>query len=204
MMLFCQLALIAACGCAAMFAIIILPTYFGLFGYFVYVGFVFVLAVFAGKGVKLISLYFNDCEESEKETGKDAVVLSRTEDSASTNRSQWERSLAAYVRQQPGCSDVRENDRTLIVASDGHTPLEIDIYIPSLRLGIEANGIKCHDREAYRRDRRNGTEYSEEMYKERYCEHRGIKLIHVWDEDGDDEVHRQIDAAIREQRAKLY
>lgn len=160
----------------------------------------FILCVWAFAAFSFFKLH----EEFEKEAGKDAVLCSHTEDPASTNRSQWERSLAAYVRQQPGCSDVRENDRTLIVASDGHTPLEIDIYIPSLRLGIEANGIKWHDREAYLRDRRNGTEYSEEMYKERYCEHRGIKLIHVWDEDGDDEVRRQIDAAIHEQRAKLY
>lgn len=134
---------------------------------------------------------------------KEDKAAKREDTDASSVRSQWERDIFDYVRQQSGCSGARANDRSVIVASDGHTPLEIDIYIPGLRLGIEADGTRWHDRDAYRRDQQNSTEYSEEMYKERYCARRGIKLIHVWDEDGEAEVRRQIDAAIREQRNKL-
>lgn len=147
--------------------------------------------------------YYTELKE-ETEQEKAAAASSRVELNSPMIRSQWERDLATYVRQQPGCSGARTNDRSVIVASDGHTPLEIDIYIPDLQLGIEADGIRWHDRDAYRRDQRNGTEYSEEMYKERYCARRGIKLIHVWDEDGEAEVRRQIDAAIREQHNKLF
>ena len=102
----------------------------------------------------------------------------------------------SYIRRRYPQYRIITNDRTLIIASDGHTPLEIDIYIPELKLGIEADGIRWHDREAYERDRRNGTEYSEEMYKERYCARKGIKLIHVWDSDGLSTIQRQIDNAI--------
>lgn len=100
-------------------------------------------------------------------------------DNPTSNRSEWEKDIASYIRDAyPSCRIVT-NDRTVITASDGYTPLEIDIYIPELKLGIEADGIHWHDRDAYDRDRRNGTEYSEEMYKERYCARKGIKLIHV-------------------------
>lgn len=149
------------------------------------------------------AVYVYKVQSSDRYDSHDAHPNNMSLDSSKSVRSQWESNLAAYVRQQPGCSGARTNDRSIIVASDGHTPLEIDIYIPDLRLGIEADGVRWHNREAYRRDQRNGTEYSEEMYKERYCARRGIKLIHVWDEDGETEVRRQIDAAIREQRNNL-
>lgn len=150
--------------------------------------------------------FFKFREEFEKEKEEqERHVASRinAENNAPSTCSQWEQGLYDYVRNQLGCSTARANDRSVIVASDGHTPLEIDIFIPDLRFGIEADGIRWHDREAYLRDQRNGTEYSEEMYKERYCARRGIKLIHVWDEDGKAEIQRQIAIAIREQRNKL-
>ena len=188
----------------------------------------FVLAPFGLAGILMILLFFGEpgihwervlvmvvlaayaCyrsrlefeEEKQKRENVATPYHSFASDRKSSMRSQWELGVAAYVLQQPGCSDARMNDRSVIVASDGHTPLEIDIYIPELRLGIEADGIRWHDRDAYRRDQLNGTEYSEEMYKERYCARQGIKLIHVWDEDGETEIHRQIDAAIYEQRKK--
>lgn len=118
------------------------------------------------------------------------------------NRSQWEEDIASYVRDAYPSYRIVTNDRTVITASDGRTPLEIDIYIPELKLGIEADGIRWHDRDAYNRDRRNGTEHSEEMYKERYCARKGIKLIHIWDADGMDANKRAIDNAIREQQRK--
>ena len=53
--------------------------------------------------------------------------------------------------------------------------LEIDIFIPELKLGIEYNGSYWHD----------GAEYFEgltkEEYKTRECEKLGITLHHIWD-----------------------
>lgn len=162
-----------------------------------------------GTIIWLISLFYpgyqddHEVQSSDRYDSHDTHPNNMSLDSTKLVRSQWERDIFDYVRQQTGCSGARTNDRSVIVASDGHTPLEIDIYIPGLRLGIEADGTRWHDRDAYRRDQQNGTEYSEEMYKERYCARRGIKLIHVWDEDGEAVNRRQIDAAIREQRNKL-
>lgn len=156
-----------------------------------------------GSFIFTIFAYYKYQEELEKEREEDRRRLERSSYSSSypkydsgTNRSQWEKDIVSYIRRQYPQYRIITNDRTLIIASDGHTPLEIDIYIPELKLGIEADGIRWHDREAYERDRRNGTEYSEEMYKERYCARKGIKLIHVWDSDGLSTIQRQIDNAI--------
>ena len=159
--------------------------------------------VVIGSFIFTIFAYYKYQEELEKEREEDRRRLERSSYSSSypkydsgTNRSQWEKDIVSYIRRQYPQYRIITNDRTLIIASDGHTPLEIDIYIPELKLGIEADGIRWHDREAYERDRRNGTEYSEEMYKERYCARKGIKLIHVWDSDGLSTIQRQIDNAI--------
>ena len=159
--------------------------------------------VVIGSFIFTIFAYYKYQEELEKEREEDRRRLERSSYSSSypkydsgMNRSQWDIDIVSYIRRQYPQYRIITNDRTLIIASDGHTPLEIDIYIPELKLGIEADGIRWHDREAYERDRRNGTEYSEEMYKERYCARKGIKLIHVWDSDGLSTIQRQIDNAI--------
>lgn len=58
--------------------------------------------------------------------------------------------------------------------------LEIDIYLPNLKLGFEFNGLYWHSES--RKDRYyhlNKTEYFRE---------RGIRLIHIWEDDWDNKV----------------
>jgi len=53
--------------------------------------------------------------------------------------------------------------------------LEIDIYLPELKLGIEFNGLWWHS------DR-----YKDKWYhlnKTKYFEERGIRVIHIWEDD---------------------
>lgn len=125
--------------------------------------------------------------------------FSSNRSSGEAARSQWEDELVSYVAIHPECKTIIKNDRSKIVASDGKTPLEIDIYIPELKLGIEANGTRWHNRRAYEIDRVNSTSHSEEMYKERQCEKQGIKLLHVWDDDPPERIRLQIDEAVRDQ-----
>lgn len=119
-----------------------------------------------------------------------------------TVRSEWERSIEKYIRDEYPSLSIKTNDRTTIPSRENTGQnLEIDIWIPSLNLGIEANGYRYHDHSKYRADKRNGTEYSDEMYKENYCKKHGIELIHVWDTESKSTIHDKIDSAIEARRA---
>ena len=65
-------------------------------------------------------------------------------------------------------------------------------------LAIEANGEKFHDHKAYDSDVRNHTVRTREMYKEKYCERKGIRLLHVWDSEDMESIYRRIDVEINE------
>lgn len=63
--------------------------------------------------------------------------------------------------------------RKLIKNPETNTPLEIDIFIPSHNLGIEFNGIYWHDK----------LNPIMEERKTKLCEEKGVKLIHIWEDD---------------------
>ena len=121
-----------------------------------------------------------------------------TQSSHSTNtstNSAWEDGIANFVSRI--CPyDIRRNDRTIIPSRNGSGNLEIDMYIPDLKLGIECNGEHWHDHKQYLADAHQGTELSEEMYKENYCARNGITLIHVWDSQEMNDIQAQIKRAI--------
>lgn len=55
--------------------------------------------------------------------------------------------------------------------------LEIDIYLPDLKLGFEFNGLYWHSEE-----------YKDKNYhldKTKYFDERGIRIIHIWEDDWD-------------------
>lgn len=149
--------------------------------------------------------------ETESRSDESSAYDKRAVESSCTKGSQsrWEAEIAGHVRRKTEYDkvgrrrEIKTNDRTVVVASDGNTPLEIDIYIPELKLGIEANGEYWHDHSMYEQDQKDGTTYSEEMYKERYCAKKGIRLIHVWDSDSLSDIYDKIDRAIAEQE-RLY
>ncbi len=113
-------------------------------------------------------------------------------------RSGWEEQIANYVIDKYPNLEIETNNRSIIRSQDrffGH--YEIDIWIPDLKLGIEANGEQYHDHDEYNRDVRNGTENSREMYKEKFCEDKGIRLVHVWSSESMDRIQETIDYEIR-------
>lgn len=113
-------------------------------------------------------------------------------------RSEWERRIASHVEQKYPNLRVETNDRTVIRSRTRFFEhYEIDIWLPEIKLGIEANGEQYHNRFAYERDKKNGTMYSKEMYKEKYCANKGIKLVHVWSSENIDKIYSQIDKEIR-------
>ncbi len=81
------------------------------------------------------------------------------------------------------------NDRSIIPSRRTTENLEIDIYIPTLKLGFEINGETIHNHYAYIKDLENKTDFSEEMYKERYCAGVGIKLVNCWTDGSRDSIN---------------
>lgn len=61
--------------------------------------------------------------------------------------------------------------------------LELDIWIPEIRLAIEYNGIYWHDRNTYNKDISENTFVSKERKKDFYAFLNDITLIQIWEED---------------------
>lgn len=88
------------------------------------------------------------------------------------------------------------NDRTIVPVRKTSGYLGIDIYIPSIKLGIDINNERERDHYQYRLDKMRNTEISEEMYKEKYCGEKGIKLINIWSSASDSANFSTIDRVI--------
>lgn len=117
-------------------------------------------------------------------------------------RSTWEESIEEYIKGKYSALRIESNNRSIIPSrSSRSASLEIDIFIPQLCLGIEANGTPYHDREKYLNDRAYGTADSDEMYKEDYCRSVGIELVHVWSSEDAETIQLKIDNAIQRRLA---
>ena len=68
------------------------------------------------------------------------------------------------------CPDAVHNDKTVI------EPLELDIYVPSLRIGIEYNGLRWHSEE-FNKDRHYHVDKLEK------CNENGIRLIQIFEDE---------------------
>ena len=62
-------------------------------------------------------------------------------------------------------------------------PKELDIYIPSLALAVEFNGIAYHDKLLWSQSVLNEGIVSRESEKSQICKSIGIRLIHIWEDD---------------------
>lgn len=111
-------------------------------------------------------------------------------------RSQWECDVERHIRAKYPYLEVLTNDRRIIPSRTSPRKMEIDIFMPSIRLGIELNGERYHDHAQYMRDKRDGTTISNEAYKEAYCRSEEIVLLNYWSSQPAQEVLRQIDSAI--------
>ena len=61
--------------------------------------------------------------------------------------------------------------------------LEIDIWIPQLRIGIEYNGDYWHDRNTYEDDIINNNVTTRERIKDILAANNNITLIQIWESD---------------------
>lgn len=68
------------------------------------------------------------------------------------------------------------NDRS-IVYSAYKGMMELDVYIPALKIAIEFNGRYRHPDEEYYRG------LTKEQYKTQICQNNDIKLYHIWDDE---------------------
>lgn len=91
--------------------------------------------------------------------------------------SKEEKKIAEFIESIVGVDNVIRNDRKLI------NPKELDIYIPSLNIAFEYNGIYWHDKELYLEDLKNNSCKSSEMLKTKHCEIVKVELIHIWEDD---------------------
>lgn len=97
---------------------------------------------------------------------KNHNILCTTCNPIGENRSIKEKSLYDYI--------YSIDNRSINSYKDG---LEIDIYIPELKIGFEFNGLHWHS-----------SKYKDKNYhldKTNYFKERGIRIIHIWEDDWD-------------------
>ena len=74
-----------------------------------------------------------------------------------------------FIRSLTDCEIIR-NSRKII------SPLELDIYIPDMKLAFEFNGNYWHSIN-------RGSPIRYHSYKTKDCEKKGIRLIHIWEDE---------------------
>lgn len=85
------------------------------------------------------------------------------------NYSSFEKEVADYVKEVSIC-DVRINDRSVLHGK------EIDILLPSLKIGIECNGVYWHGE-------KHGKHSLFHLNKSKMAKEQGIDLIHIFENE---------------------
>lgn len=108
-----------------------------------------------------------------------------------TNISKGEREVYEWVKTL--CPDTRQSVRDLGWVS------ELDIYIPSKGVAIEFNGHYWHSLQAMMRLDKDGKPRMSRAKAQSYhknktdaCEEHGVRLIHIWDYEWEDERQRKV------------
>ena len=101
-------------------------------------------------------------------------------DSYGLHESKGQIELCNIIKNNYPNINVMTNQRGLLLENEG---LEIDIWIPQLRIGIEYNGDYWHNRELYENDIINNTVDSRERIKDILAINNNITLIQVWESD---------------------
>lgn len=83
-------------------------------------------------------------------------------------RSSGEDELYAYIKSLNPNLDIKRHNKSTV------KPLELDIYIPSLRLALEYNGVYWHST-------KHITDINYHLNKTKLCESKDIWLIHIWE-----------------------
>lgn len=115
----------------------------------------------------------NSCLEPDEETFTLSWLEHRMMPLLPSDRdigtSRLERSVISYIRSIYSGS-LLERDRTVI------RPQEVDIYLPSLHLAVEVNGLYWHS-EKFGKDKN----YHKDKYEA--CKKAGVRLVQIWEDD---------------------
>lgn len=104
-----------------------------------------------------------------------------------------EEEIAEYIRSFD--LEVIQSDRTTL------KPLELDIFIPSLNIAIEYNGLAWHSEFFGKKDRYY------HLNKTNACEQKGIKLIHIFDDEWINKkniVKRKLENLLKKRKNSIY
>lgn len=85
-------------------------------------------------------------------------------------KSEFEKNVFDFIKTNLPDVDIIENDRTILNGK------EIDIYIPSLKIGFELNGLIWHSEKF-------GIDKKYHLNKTKKCLEQGIKLIHIFEDE---------------------
>jgi len=103
-----------------------------------------------------------------------------------TNISKQEREIFEWVKSI--CPDTLPSVRNIEGVS------EIDIYVPSKKVGIEYNGHYWHSAQKLMGKERMTYAEAKKYHRNKSlaCEKQGIRLIHIWDYEWDDERKQKV------------
>lgn len=106
-----------------------------------------------------------------------------------------EKELFNFIKENYNGTIIENTRNILINKKDKRKNKEIDIYIPDLKLAFEFNGLYFHS--SYDK-KYNNLSYNDKKLKNKHllktnkCEKLGIQLIHIWDDDWNDELKNKI------------
>ena len=81
-----------------------------------------------------------------------------------------EQEIVNFIKKIRSDIEIITSDRTIL------SPYELDIYLPELKLAFEYNGLYYHHEDM-------GKDQHYHLYKTNTCKEKGIKLIHIWEND---------------------
>lgn len=118
-----------------------------------------------------------------------------------SGRSEKEKDLEGYIRSIYD-KEIEIGNRTLI------SPYELDIYLPDLKLAFEFNGNYWHSEELLG-DKKLASSIKYHQYKSLKCKELGIRLIHIFEYEWDNESNKNkiknlIDFLIKGPDKRIY
>ena len=109
------------------------------------------------------------------------------------DKSNIEKEILEFIQTIVSC-DIIENDRTVLNGK------EIDIYIPSLSIGIEVNGLIWHSEKFE-------TNVNYHIDKTEKCLEKGVRLIHIFEDEWhekQDIVKSRLKTILQSNTEKIY
>lgn len=101
-----------------------------------------------------------------------------------------EQEIIDFILQYNPNLKIIRNDRSIITNPKTNSPLEIDIYIPELKLAIEYNGMYWHSEQVLK-SKNIAAKYYHSM-KTELLQNQGIQLLHIFENEWNNETTKEI------------